>query len=206
MYDVDFVINKNLTNDNLDGNKCQPNISAQNSPARTVLLVEANGPWGPLPGVQDGSGLQFFQNGYRWYFGDGALTQNCDSVDNNGTNNGFTTGRPLNFIINGNTLNSNTFDSGWTGCPLYNNATQGLHTGGSNILFCDGHVKWMVGSMLGGGENAQAADCETNGKTSSPPGDKACTGVGWPAPGTSVMYDTQGGKAHYPVGATFSVE
>ena len=41
----------------------------------------------------------------------------------------------------------------------------GVHTGGSNFIFCDGHVKWLAGTQVSGGWNALAKGCPQGNAT-----------------------------------------
>ena len=90
------------------------------------------------------------------------------------------------------------------GCKLWqNNSQTPIHAGGSNFLLADGHVKWLRGSSVSGGSNAQASDCNTASASSTPPGDTACT-FNEGAAGTSVSNDTGHGGS-FPIAATFSL-
>jgi prepilin-type processing-associated H-X9-DG protein len=55
---------------------------------------------------------------------------------------------------------------GVAGTQPYTAAT-GLHTDGSNFLFCDGHVKWMRGNAVSAGfNNPTTTDCGNGSGTS----------------------------------------
>ena len=177
---VTYMINKNMSNDPGLGTTGTPSISAWVSPANTVMLCESSGAWtifGDPTSAQDG-----------YTTADGMGWQNCDS--------GLpATGRLLNMIVQ---------NAEAANCHLWQNDNQNpIHNGGSNFLLADGHVKWLHGSVVSGGSNAQASDCNTASASSSPPGDKACT-YNEAAAGTAVSSDTgHGGGA--PIAATFSL-
>lgn len=42
---------------------------------------------------------------------------------------------------------------GNTGSAYYKLAKSGVHSGGSNYLMCDGHVKWLIGTAVSGGNS-----------------------------------------------------
>jgi prepilin-type N-terminal cleavage/methylation domain-containing protein/prepilin-type processing-associated H-X9-DG protein len=177
---VTYMINKNMSNDGGLGTMGSPAISTWASPAKTVMLCESSGSWtifGDPTSTQDG-----------YTVADGMGWQNCDYGQ-------MATGRLLNMIVQ-NTEAPN--------CHLWLNDKQtAIHDPGSDFLFADGHVKWLRGSQVSGGSNAQASDCSTASATSSPPGDAACT-FNEAAAGTNVSVDTGHGGA-YPVAATFSL-
>ena len=192
VYPCTYMYNKNMTLDTGLGQPTVHTLAGQVSPAKTVLLAESTGSWGPMPGT--GTNPDFTQSGFGYSFADGMGAQNCDSIT--GTN-GMATGPLLEYILG----NTRQVDN----CTLAQAAPTGFHTDGSNYLFADGHVKWLRGAQVSGGHNALAADCNTFSATSSPPGDPACTD-NHAAAGTGVSIDTQGGGKSYPVQATFSVQ
>ena len=194
-----YMWNKNMAPVGIHGQAGITSLGGQVAPAQTVLLCESSGSWGPLPGDQPYADGKSWDTANDFGFADGALTENCDYGQP-------TTGQTLNYLLHNSTRN-NTWESGNNNCPLWHDMKTGWHTDGSNFLLADGHVKWLRGSQVSGGSNAPASDCETFGVTSNPPGDGACNKPGsYAAAGTSVTVDTQGGKARYPLAATFSVQ
>ena len=132
-----------------------PALASQVSPANTVLLFEVqrnpcigsldygvpvSRPGGPLGGGEACSSTA-----------DGSLNT-PDQGDANKMNSdtlyatGFIGGYPLYTI-------GDTFSREHTAA-----SADGVHTGGSNYLACDGHVKWLLPSAVSGGRSAASAD------------------------------------------------
>lgn len=71
-------------------------------------------------------------------------------------------------------------------------SAQGLHTGGANYAFADGHSKWLLPSAVSGGPAAVGPDCpgDVAGTLTPSTVPSDCPGEGWPfgssSAGTSV--------------------
>ena len=147
---IDYAYNPML----VDGgtNACPPilcNSSKLNSPAVTVCLQEVNsfGRW-----TQSGVDVQ---NAEAIANGQGVYSPVC--------------GNQSCINITASSNNSMYTETGPIGCPgsnqtSWNNAWQtptdfptGRHSGGSNYLFFDGHVKWLVGTKVSFGRNAASS-------------------------------------------------
>jgi prepilin-type processing-associated H-X9-DG protein len=130
-------------------------LSALNSPSVTVLLAEGSC-YGditdnPENGINDGQGYggllmgspgwsEAVTDGTGIYNGPGFNWDDFPTLQT-GTMGGY----PSSTACNG------------TGYPVCGPAT-GRHTGGSNFLLCDGHVKWLRPTLVSvGGESATAA-------------------------------------------------
>ena len=162
-------------------------IGKLNSPTQTVLLSEIDmNRW-------IGQGLDLDNNEAVAAGLGGVSLISPETNGNQGCNSAQTAG----------TCNSNTgfiMETGPLSCGksagFYLTATNptGRHTGGSNYLFFDGHVKWLVGTSVSFGDNARAG-APTFKESSSAPG---CTVVG-------VAGGTEGTMNGSPIFATFSI-
>jgi prepilin-type processing-associated H-X9-DG protein len=76
------------------------------------------------------------------------------------------------------TARSLHYDTGWLGNPIrtagastdantYNQPLHGRHTDASNFLLADGHVKWIRGTSVSSGPNANTSTDAQNGSQSA---------------------------------------
>jgi len=135
---ISYSYNSNIPNANTsssgndNSNGTHVALSAFNSPAKTILLVEATfsdrGQTDITNTTENGSAIA-----------DG-LSGNSYGVDAQ-----YLTGLMDGYAGNGN-------------IPFYyRNGAEGIHTGGANYLATDGHVKWLRPSAVSCGVNAAAA-------------------------------------------------
>jgi prepilin-type processing-associated H-X9-DG protein len=92
-------------------------------------------------------------------------------------------------------LNHLVLSPGTTTCANFggsNNGVDGRHLTGANYMFCDGHVKWLLGHKVSVGYNASSATQSEGGLPDV---------SGRVAAGTDGVYDAGGDKP----AATFSV-
>ena len=165
-------------NQNVQGYGLTGSLSSQASPASTVLLCEMAGGLGQYN--QDASEDTDLGAAY--------VSPAVDGLDNN------TTGVPSDIIntagaaggidTTGDSHMQTKYATGPMGGIAPKNQTQnftgltGRHTDGSNFLACDGHVKWLRGSAVSPGIQANAA---TDAQASDP----ARTTGSFPAPAGS---------------------
>ena len=169
---VSYAFNKNLRGGGPNGA-----LSAQQSPASTVLLTE------------DQNAISYFSassdEGYSTAVYT-AATNLSPAVDGLDVNNTDTLAVPADFVssnqgtptqtVNGSTLNLK-YATGVLGGHVATNQTTdytgltGIHTDGSNYLAADGHVKWYRGAAISPGYTATAANnaqgYDQNGKSAA---------------------------------------
>jgi len=149
-YVVSYAGNLNFMRTDGQGSTTDPHtgqsMASLVSPAKTVLLDEVTGIYGPItdPGENGGNSV-------------------VSSVNNgpfDGSNYPFSTGN----FVGGRMM---TGCLGGLNCAPYVNrpgnvgfySTTGLHTDGACYMMADGHAKWFRGSSVSGGSNALAEDC-----------------------------------------------
>jgi len=110
-----------------------------NAPASTVLLCECTNTAGSTNGVAQGISITTngtSTDGATSYDGGGLGGASCCSA-------AFATG-PM---------------GGRSGLGVSQTTNPGIHTNGSNFLFCDGHVKWLMGSAVSTGDTPNSIGC-----------------------------------------------
>jgi len=131
-------------------------LAKLNSPSNTVLLCEVTGIG--VGGVPNNDGTDVTDGSYE---GGDLWSLFVDGGDSNGPG----------WIPTGQ-WQYNTGDMGNPARPesdgYYNNGV-GIHVGGSNFLFADGHVKWLLPHTVSTGGPANALDCPQD----------ACPASGW---------------------------
>jgi prepilin-type N-terminal cleavage/methylation domain-containing protein/prepilin-type processing-associated H-X9-DG protein len=150
-YPVSYAFNKTIADNN--------GLAAQNAPASTVLLFEVEGVQADITNVNNelngGNYVSAAGNG-----GDGGnFTGNFGWLNSN----------------NGNYYYASGVDATWGfGNPSRGTGCQKVpyHTGGSNVLFADGHAKWVRAAAISPGTNANAS---TDGQDQSSLGEAAGT-------------------------------
>ena len=168
---VSYLYNRNIQNENgsiiqgTTGFGTYP-LSRYGSTARTVILCEITGSAGYDVSDQNPHDVQsdFYstwqEGGYSpdGYGGIGApadpdgLTYGTTSVPCNQSTNEATPICPSGFTIKYATGYPSDYESGWSTAILFTGPT-GRHSGGSNYLMMDGHVKWLMGSQVSAGYN-----------------------------------------------------
>ena len=160
-YPVSYSVNLNLTRSD-GGSALDPHlgqsIAAQVAPAKSVLLAECQGIYGPFTIIPEKGGV-----------GD------VVSSVTNGGGNGSVYPRSTGNSSGGDLVTGNM--GGVTA-----NAKIGRHTEGSDFLFLDGHVKWLRPSAVSPGSVALAEDCNQGNATSQPT--DCSTGPSYMAEGT----------------------
>jgi prepilin-type N-terminal cleavage/methylation domain-containing protein/prepilin-type processing-associated H-X9-DG protein len=164
---VSYAANMNLVRNDADkATDTDPrpghNISKMASPSKTVLLNECSGIYTYVQSADEGS---------QWIH---SSVNNNGTLYYSGTNVG---GQVMSGCLGGDTnctpQASGTEDICMTIIPV--------HTGGSNFLLADGHVKWLLGRKVSRGTVALAEDCNANGS----PATSDCPSVSGMAAGTS---------------------
>ena len=152
-YPVSYSVNLNLTRSDASSGPRDPHlgqsIASQVSPAKTVLLAECQGIYGPFTITPELGGANDVVSSVTNGGGGGAVYP--FSPNNNGSGGDLVTGN-----MGGVTAN----------------AKVGRHTEGSDYLFLDGHVKWLRPSAVSPGSVAMASDCNQGGV----PGVPDCNG------------------------------
>jgi len=129
-----------------------PNLASDTAPASTVMLFEIQNQKGG-DGTVSGYGVQLLNIlEADSSTGTGSVSGGCDK------NGGYTAATPGDGVVNGNNCAGEYATGDIGGYPLTNYVAtaDGVHTGGSNFLECDGHAKWERPSQVSGGISAQA--------------------------------------------------
>jgi len=168
-------------NQNLQGYGLTGALSSQASPASTVLLCEMAGGLGQFD--QDSSEDNDKGAGYVSPAVDG-LDKNTTTIPSNIINSAYNGTLTGGVDVTGDSHMQTKYATGTMGGVAPTNATQdftgptGRHTDGSNFLAADGHVKWLRGSAVSPGVQANAA-------TDAQGSDPARTTGSFPAPAGS---------------------
>lgn len=149
---VSYAYNLDASRVDLGGAK--GNISKFNSPAKTVLLCEAQNnvarPQNPYDASNAFGNLSMATEGRcNWVFDD--------------SSNGFKAGAGLGTGYMGNRGQQNC--GAYVSDPnnLQGSGPTGRHTDGSNFLMADGHVKWLRGSQVSTGASTNAESDKQDG-------------------------------------------
>ena len=159
---VSYAFNKNLR-----GGGSAGTLSAEQSPASTVLLTE-----------DQNVASYFTTGGDDGYYEVGntatSLSPAVDGLDKAGTD---TLAVPADFVANNQGMSNNMkYATGAMGNYPENSTTDftgltGIHTDGSNFLAADGHVKWYRGAAISPGYTASASTnaqgFDQNGKSAA---------------------------------------
>ncbi|MEO7714650.1 MAG: DUF1559 domain-containing protein [Capsulimonas sp.] len=160
-YPVSYAANLNFLR--TDGNSSDSRIGGQAiaalaAPAKTVLLCEVKGIFGPVTDPTESGGL----------------ANVVSSVTNGNPGAGLYPFRTDRYAEGGNLMTGCLNGSDCSAAilkPPYGGgyaARTGLHTDGSNYLMTDCHAKWYRGSSVSGGYVASAEDCNYNGTPALP--------------------------------------
>lgn len=163
-YPVSYAANLNFTRTD-PGNTLDPHsgqtLASLQSPAKTVMLCEVHGIYGPIMDPLEKNGasgvVSSVTNG-----NDGGQVFPFSNADQGGLlETGCLGGKDCTSKLG----NAGNFNEGF-------NALTGVHTDGSNYMMTDCHAKWFRGSQVSGGMTAMAQDCNQDGK----PGVADCNG------------------------------
>jgi prepilin-type N-terminal cleavage/methylation domain-containing protein/prepilin-type processing-associated H-X9-DG protein len=154
-YPVSYAFNYNIPRTPLDqSNAMSGKLSMLSAPTQTVCLAEVQGVAAAITTPNEANPAATY-------------TINSNSV--NGQSPSWD-GNSTNFSIAPWGVNMGSVETGAlaTGC-LTPNPMLGLHTSGSNFLFCDSHVKWLRGTHVSGGDNnSDGATYQVTPGTASP--------------------------------------
>ncbi len=152
-YPVSYAANLNFTRTD-PGNTNDPHsgqtLASLQSPAKTVMLCEVHGIFGPIMDPMEA-------NGYANVVS--SVTNGNDGgqvfpFPGNGEGGNLMTG-----CLGGKNCAADVMTAGGEGFA----ALTGLHTDGSNYMMTDCHAKWYRGSSVSGGMTAMAQDCNQDG-------------------------------------------
>jgi prepilin-type N-terminal cleavage/methylation domain-containing protein/prepilin-type processing-associated H-X9-DG protein len=162
-----------------------PPLSKFNSPPRTVLLYEMSSTFGTA--------------GASWN-----VASDYQSASSYGEGIGFfgpNAGVPTEWYCTGDMRGDWQVQSGSSNATYFP-STVGRHSGGSNFLLCDGHVKWLMPNTVSAGQNVNSnpnvCDDGTWPNAGGTAGSTSNAGVG--------SYDSAGTACGDPtIAATFSI-
>ena len=117
-----------------------------NAPASTVMLVEVSNTEAQITNLQEGDSPSTC--GYGGGGGNGNFAGHAPTGQTSYEQTGI--------------LGSVATATGTDGLPQH---SYGLHTNGSNFLFCDGHVKWLLGTNVSYGLGAAHSTDAESGNT-----------------------------------------
>ena len=169
---VSYAWNDNLANDNVS-EPVMGSLASENAPASTVLLCE-------VTGVVSDVTYPSQSNGQALVSGGDQNSPAADGGDNCGgwvdqSNGQYQTG-----FMGQPTINSSCGTDGGNATGVWKKAV-GLHAGGSEFAFCDGHVKFLLPPKVSPGDSNNNPQCAQN--ASGTP----CGGGGNDAAGTGYM-------------------
>jgi prepilin-type N-terminal cleavage/methylation domain-containing protein/prepilin-type processing-associated H-X9-DG protein len=160
LFPVSYAYNSNIA-----GNGSPISNSAFNQPANTVVLAEAEG---SVADIADPSGIEYNNAG-------GTTTSPAGNGNYLSTNNTLTPGQveatsqAPSLYYTGPIGRLFAFNASTVPVPFSGDA--GLHTGGSNYLLADGHVKWFKGENVSGGDTASSTyNSQQSGTTNTAAG------------------------------------
>jgi len=170
-FPISYGYNNNLllgpTNDTT-GNHPGP-VSALNSPSKTIMFTEGQSSQWQYTRLYDilGTSLPAWYvrvntvNAYNsGYYEDSPISHGTDYTDQyDDSANGSADTCEAGYLSDVGYLCGKATTTTVTGASI---PLTGIHTGGSNFLFFDGHVKWMMGNLVSPGLNAV-----TSGKANS---------------------------------------
>lgn len=147
-YPVSYAANLNITRWDGAGSATDPHtgqsLAVLSSPAKTVMLCEVQGIYGPVTTPLEAGGTGNVMS---------SVSNGADSgtVYPFGTSNS-TGGQLTTGCLGGKNCSTYVKNPGFA-------ALTGRHTDGSNFQMADGHTKWFRGSAVSGGSVALAEDC-----------------------------------------------
>ncbi|BDI33211.1 hypothetical protein CCAX7_52620 [Capsulimonas corticalis] len=155
-YTVSYAGNLNFLRTDGSGSPTDPHsgqsLASLSSPAKTVLLCEITGIYGPITNSPEFGGA----NGVVSAVTNGPFDAAVYPFIGNFSQGGHMRTGCLGGLDCSAQVNRNGGGYGF-------DSKTGLHTDGSNYLLADGHVKWYKGSSVSGGSVATAEDCNQNG-------------------------------------------
>jgi len=150
------------------------------APTKTILLFELSGVWANVTDPREGTGVSANQGRH--------FSASANGLDNR-----------LYAQKDWSTSRENQYATGYLGGrPPYDpaktqfRAARGRHTGGSNFLLADGHVKWLRGERVSSGRNATHEACGQDNRPAAVSGcDDAFRAAGTGAAGFGATFSIQ---------------
>ena len=151
-YPVSYAGNLNFMRTDGQGSSTDPHsgqsLNSLVSPAKTVMLCEVRGIYGPILDPAEANGQYGVVSSVSNGDPSGSLYPFAGGFGQGGQMaSGCLGGRDC----SGSTNTGANHDEGFT--------STGRHTDGSNFMMTDCHAKWFRGSAVSGGSNAVAEDC-----------------------------------------------